>query len=171
MRVVFDHLTVPDRDGARPHDLSGVAEPGALTVLAGPNGAGKSTALLALLGIVTDGVTGTARVESAGEVLDRDDLWRRVSYLPQRPVLDPASVSDTSGLSLGQRQRVAFARELERDAALMVCDEPTAHLDEENAQVMIDQLRRRAADGVTVVAASHDPLLIAAADRVIEVNA
>ncbi|APT88656.1 ABC transporter permease [Corynebacterium frankenforstense DSM 45800] len=171
VRVVFAHLTVPDRDGARPHDLSGVAEPGALTVLAGPNGAGKSTALLALLGIVTDGVTGTAHVESGGEVLDRDELWRRVSYLPQRPVLDPASVGDTSGLSLGQRQRVAFARELERDAALMVCDEPTAHLDEENALVMIDQLRRRAADGVTVVAASHDPLLIAAADRVIEVNA
>ncbi|WP_448853643.1 ABC transporter ATP-binding protein/permease [Corynebacterium frankenforstense] len=171
VRVVFEHLTVPDRDGARPRDLSGTAEPGALTVLAGPNGAGKSTALLALLGIVTDGVTGAARVESAGEVLDRDELWRQVSYLPQRPVLDPASVGDTSGLSLGQRQRVAFARELERDAALMVCDEPTAHLDEENAQVMIDQLRARAAAGVTVIAASHDPLLIAAADRVIEVTA
>ncbi len=83
----------------------------------------------------------------------------------------PASVGDTSGLSLGQRQRVAFARELERDAKLMVCDEPTAHLDAENAQVMIDQLRGRAAAGVTVIAASHDPLLIAAADRVIEVGA
>lgn len=171
VRVVFEHLTVPDRDGARPRDLSGTAEPGALTVLAGPNGAGKSTALLRLLGIVTDGVTGAARVEAAGEVLDRDELWRQVSYLPQRPVLDPASVGDTSGLSLGQRQRVAFARELERDAKLMVCDEPTAHLDAENAQVMIDQLRGRAAAGVTVIAASHDPLLIAAADRVIEVGA
>lgn len=171
VRVVFEHLTVPDRDGARPRDLSGTAEPGALTVLAGPNGAGKSTALLGLLGIVTDGVTGAARVEAAGEVLDRDELWRQVSYLPQRPVLDPASVGDTSGLSLGQRQRVAFARELERDAKLMVCDEPTAHLDAENAQVMIDQLRGRAAAGVTVIAASHDPLLIAAADRVIEVGA
>lgn len=171
VRVVFEHLTVPDRDGARPRDLSGTAEPGALTVLAGPNGAGKSTALLGLLGIVTDGVTGAARVEAAGEVLDRDELWRQVSYLPQRPVLDPASVGDTSGLSLGQRQRVAFVRELERDAKLMVCDEPTAHLDAENAQVMIDQLRGRAAAGVTVIAASHDPLLIAAADRVIEVGA
>ncbi|WP_414121541.1 ABC transporter ATP-binding protein/permease [Corynebacterium nuruki] len=170
VRVVFDRLSVDGRDGARPRDVTGTADPGALTVLTGANGSGKSTALLALLGIVTDGVHGTAVCLDRSGVLTGRELWDRTSYLPQRPVLDAASVGDTSGLSLGQRQRVAVADELESGRELVVLDEPTAHLDAANARLMVDRLRRCARAGATVVAASHDPLLTAAADRVIAVG-
>jgi ATP-binding cassette subfamily C protein CydD len=170
VRVVFDRLSVDGRDGARPRDVTGTADPGALTVLTGANGSGKSTALLALLGIVTDGVHGTAVCLDRSGVLTGRELWDRTSYLPQRPVLDAASVGDTSGLSLGQRQRVAVADELESGRELVVLDEPTAHLDAANARLMVDRLCRCARAGATVVAASHDPLLTAAADRVIAVG-
>ncbi|MFC3850326.1 ABC transporter ATP-binding protein/permease [Corynebacterium hansenii] len=169
IRVTFDRLTAAGRDGDRPRDLSGVAEPGAITVLAGGNGSGKSTALLALLGIVVDGVTGTAAAVGPDGPLVGEDLWRRTSYVPQRPVLDAALVGDASGLSLGERQRVAVGAELLRGRELLVLDEPTAHLDEGNAAEMMALLRRRADEGATVLLASHDPVALAAADVVVEV--
>lgn len=168
--VEFDRLSVAGRDGLTPHDLSATARPGELTVLAGPNGSGKSTALLALLGIVTDGVEGHAAVTAHGRELSGTDLWAQTAYLPQRPVLDPTSIGDFAELSLGQRQRVAMRRELARDRWLIVCDEPTAHLDQERAQDLIDELRAQAHAGKTVLIASHDPLVLAAADNVVEVS-
>lgn len=170
IRVIFDGLTASGRDGDRPRDLTGVAEPGAVTVLAGENGSGKSTALLALLGIVTDGVTGSAVAVAPEGAIAGEDLWRRTSYVPQRPVLDAALVGDASGLSLGERQRVAVGAELLRGRELLILDEPTAHLDEANAAEMLALLRDRANAGATVLVASHDPLVLAAADAVIEVT-
>ena len=169
IRVIFDHLTASGRDGDRPRDLCGTAEPGAVTVLAGDNGSGKSTALLVLLGIVAEGVTGSATAVGPNGALTGDDLWARTSYVPQRPVLDAALVGDAAGLSLGEKQRVAVAAELMRDRELLILDEPTAHLDEDNAAEMMSLLRERAAAGATVLVASHDPLVLAAADVVVEV--
>ncbi|APT91279.1 ABC transporter permease [Corynebacterium sphenisci DSM 44792] len=170
IRVEFHRLTARGRDGARPRDLCGVAEPGAVTVLAGPNGSGKSTALLALLGIAVDGVTGVARAVAAEGELRGAALWARTSYLPQRPALTPALVGDASGLSLGQRQRAAVAAELARGRELLLLDEPTAHLDQANAARMLTRLRAEADRGATVLIASHDPLVLAAADHVVEVG-
>ena len=96
-------------------------------------------------------------------------MWQRTAYLPQRPVLDEAAIGDTSQLSLGQRQRRAFAEQVP-GKQLLILDEPTAHLDSANADLMIGKLRAAAEGGATVLAASHDPLLIAAADRVIDVR-
>lgn len=169
VRVTFDHLTAAGRDGDRPRDLSGTAEPGAITVLAGDNGSGKSTALLALLGIVTDGVTGSATAVGPDGPLAGGELWARTSYVPQRPVLDAALVGDAAGLSLGEKQRVAVAAELMRGRELLILDEPTAHLDEANAAEMMSLLRERAGAGATVLVASHDPLVLAAADAIVEV--
>ncbi|UBI02014.1 ABC transporter ATP-binding protein/permease [Corynebacterium freneyi] len=169
IRVIFDHLTASGRDGDRPGDLCGTAEPGAITVLAGDNGSGKSTALLVLLGIVAEGVTGSATAVGPNGALTGDDLWARTSYVPQRPVLDAALVGDAAGLSLGEKQRVAVVAELMRDRELILLDEPTAHLDEANAAEMMSLLRERATAGATVLVASHDPLVLAAADVVVEV--
>lgn len=170
IHVTFDGFRAEGRDGLRPRDVTGVARPGAITVLAGPNGSGKSTALLAALGIVTDGVGGVAAASSADGELTGTTLWRRTSYIPQRPVLDAALVSDASEMSLGERQRVAVGAELVRGRELLVLDEPTAHLDEGNAREMLALLRDRADRGATVLLASHDPLILAAADHVIEVR-
>src|SRR5699024_10594531 len=123
VRVVFDQLTATGRDGDRPDRLTGVAEPGQLTVLWGPNGSGKTTALLAVLGIATDGVSGRAEVLTPGGPVAGPALWKHCAYLPQRPVLDPTSIRDEAALSLGQRQLVAFNRALERSPRLLLLDE------------------------------------------------
>jgi ATP-binding cassette subfamily C protein CydD len=74
------------------------------------------------------------------------------------------------GLSAGQRQRVALARALVRDAALVVLDEPTAHLDAETEQAVhrtIERLRER---GAAVLVVAHRPALVALADRTVSVQ-
>ncbi|WP_297453689.1 ABC transporter transmembrane domain-containing protein [uncultured Corynebacterium sp.] len=169
--VVFERLSAPGRDGVRPSELSAVARPGAITVLAGPNGVGKTTALLAVAGIVHEGLEGSVTIRDGKRILRGQDLLQRIAWLPQRPVLDAAAVGDNSRRSLGQRQREALRRELADDTRdLVLLDEPTAHLDADSAQSVIRILRTRARRGATVIATSHDPLLIAAADDVVEVQ-
>ncbi len=51
-RIEFEGVDVRSRRGLAPHGLTGILEPGAVTVLTGPNGSGKSTAVQALLGLV-----------------------------------------------------------------------------------------------------------------------
>jgi ABC-type lipoprotein export system ATPase subunit len=66
-----------------------------------------------------------------------------------------------SRLSLGERQRVAVARALAARPALLLADEPTARLDEENARAvgaLFVQLARET--GTAIVCATHDPALI-----------
>ncbi|KXF56944.1 ABC transporter ATP-binding protein [Rhodococcus sp. SC4] len=79
--------------------------------------------------------------------------------------------SGGTGLSLGQRQRLALTRVLATRRPVLVLDEPTAHLDDASERTVLDSLRSLAAAGRTVVVVGHRPTLLAAADRVIEVSA
>jgi len=73
-----------------------------------------------------------------------------------------------SRLSAGERQRVAVARALAVQAELLLIDEPTARLDEENAKIVAHLLERVAhRRGLAVVCATHDPVLIEAADEIV----
>lgn len=65
-----------------------------------------------------------------------------------------------SRLSSGEQARVAIARAFVARPALLLVDEPTARLDQENALTLALLLRRLAESGVTVVCATHDPLVI-----------
>lgn len=58
-------------------------------------------------------------------------------------------------LSAGQRQRLALARAFHRPAPVVVLDEPTAHLDVDNAQAMRAAVNRLSADR-TVLVISHE---------------
>jgi len=73
-----------------------------------------------------------------------------------------------SKLSAGERQRLAVARALAAGTELLLMDEPTARLDEDNARAVAGLLRRAArAHGLAVVCATHDPVLIEAADAIL----
>lgn len=75
------------------------------------------------------------------------------------------------GLSLGQRQRLALTRALVADAALVVLDEPTAHLDSDGERVVLAAVAALREAGTTVVLVAHRPALLAVADEVVPVQA
>lgn len=72
----------------------------------------------------------------------------------------------------GERQRIAVARALSNDPAVLLADEPTASLDPRAAEALTDDLIKLVrSDGRTLIAASHDPLFHERADRVIDIVA
>jgi len=74
-------------------------------------------------------------------------------------------------LSGGEKQRVAIARALAKRPQLLYADEPTSALDSVSGQTVIDILHRAARlHGTMVLCASHDPRLIAHADRVLRME-
>ena len=74
-------------------------------------------------------------------------------------------------LSGGQQQRVAIARALANRPPVLIADEPTAQLDSVNARQIMKLLRAVAdAEGVSVLVATHDQEVLAAADRVLRIS-
>ncbi|MGB9377517.1 MAG: ATP-binding cassette domain-containing protein [Mycobacteriales bacterium] len=84
--------------------------------------------------------------------------------------LDELRGRPVRALSGGERQRVAMARALSVRAALVLADEPTAHLDEAHAELLSNALVRAAERGTAILAASHDPVLVGAADHVVQLS-
>ena len=91
----------------------------------------------------------------------------RVGLLPvlRRGGGDPLEVRVDS-LSVGERQRVALARLICRDAALFLLDEPDANLDRAGI-VLVAELLRELAGRAMVAFAAHTPELLAVANRVV----
>ena len=74
-------------------------------------------------------------------------------------------------LSGGQRQRVAIARAMAGEPKLVIADEPTANLDSETGNRILDLLAEiNASTGCTFVFSTHDPALMARAGRVIHIR-
>ena len=103
------------------------------------------------------GVSRAAATERADEVIDAlflDELARRA----------PGETS------LGQRQRTALARAIAVEPKLLLADEPTSHQDAASARRVVDVLRLRAEVGGGVLVTTHDEMVVAAADRVIDLD-
>ena len=73
-----------------------------------------------------------------------------------------------SQLSGGEQQRVAIARALINHPKIILADEPTGNLDEENERIVIDLIRELHAAGHTILMVTHDASIAQLADRRIE---
>ncbi len=173
LRLTGLSVATPAGKRLAPHALSLTAKPGEVTALVGPNGDGKSTALMAAAGLLAPSA-GTVRAGGAvlatadgGEGVDGASWSSQVAWVPQRPDLGPRGRQ----LSLGQRQRVALGRAFESGRPWVLLDEPTAHLDARAREGVISRMRAAAAAGAVVLVATHDPAVIAAADRTARVVA
>lgn len=74
-------------------------------------------------------------------------------------------------LSAGQRQRIALARALYGQPALVILDEPTTHLDDAGERLVINAVAELKKHGATVVIISRQASLIHYADRIIMLDA
>lgn len=100
------------------------------------------------------------------EEIDDDRLHDVAARLSIDALLDRLP----SEISFGEQQRAAIARALAGDPALAILDEPTGHQDEARTLLVVDALRAARDRGSCILAASHDPTVIDAADRVIELR-
>jgi ATP-binding cassette subfamily C protein CydCD len=107
----------------------------------------------------------TEEICGACSLAELDDV---VGKLPAG--LDTVLGDRGAGLSAGERQRVALARAFLRDAPLLLLDEPTANLDAQTEQEILEVVRRLS-DGRTVVLVAHRPALLDMADRVVALGA
>jgi putative ABC transport system ATP-binding protein len=73
-------------------------------------------------------------------------------------------------LSGGEQQRVAFCRAVLNDPPLVLADEPTGNLDEDNAAVILRALRERAEAGGAVIVVSHRPDIAELATSIVRIQ-
>jgi lipoprotein-releasing system ATP-binding protein len=98
-----------------------------------------------------------AQVDEAKSLLERVGLKDRMK-------------NRSTDLSGGQQQRVAIARALAGKKPLILADEPTGNLDQENGHEAFRLMREfNARDGVTFLLVTHDPDLANQTDRVISI--
>ncbi|HBL9840116.1 TPA: macrolide ABC transporter ATP-binding protein/permease [Salmonella enterica subsp. enterica serovar Dublin] len=103
------------------------------------------------------GIERKKRQARARELLLRLGLSDRVDYPP-------------SQLSGGQQQRVSIARALMNGGQVILADEPTGALDSHSGEEVMAILRQLRDRGHTVIIVTHDPLIAAQAERIIEIH-
>jgi putative ABC transport system ATP-binding protein len=105
----------------------------------------------------------TAKLDGAGraharKLLDRVGLGDRAASYPEQ-------------LSGGEQQRLAVARALVHDPALVLADEPTGNLDEDTAGAVLDLLDGLARETrKTVIMVTHSRDVVGAADRIMTMH-
>ena len=100
------------------------------------------------------GINKAERRERAKEALVKVGLEDRLKHYP-------------SQLSGGQQQRVAIARAVVNNPRVLLADEPTGNLDEENCRSIMQLLEELNKQGTTIIMVTHDVSLTEYATRVI----
>ena len=166
--------------------VSLILSAGAPTVLIGPNGSGKTTLLRVATGLLAptagrvtwDGLErvpahrnailfqrpAMLRRSAAANIayalasvgVPRAERPRRIEELLALVRLEGFASRPARSLSGGEQQRLALARALARDPAVLFLDEPSASLDPAAAKSIEDVVRAVAANGVKVVMSTHD---------------
>ena len=100
------------------------------------------------------GVDKAAQEAKAQQLLERVGLGDRLHHKPCE-------------LSVGQQQRVALARMLANDPAVILADEPTGNLDPETSHQVISFFEDVNREGRTIVMVTHDPRAAERAKRIL----
>ena len=155
--------------------------------LIGRSGSGKTTLLHVLAGLV-EPVAGAVREEGSTAV-----VFQNANLIPQLTAIENVTFAASRAadgerlltlvgleakldhlpaeLSGGEAQRVAIARALAQEPDVLLCDEPTGHLDSETSARVLDLIEAlRAELGFALVVATHDPDVAARCDRIVEIN-
>jgi putative ABC transport system ATP-binding protein len=114
-------------------------------------------------------LTAEQHMTVAGRVRGRSDKneWfelLRVLGLGDRADHTPAQLSG------GEQQRLAFAAAVAGGPPLVLGDEPTAELDAQSGAVLMERVAELARTGIAFVIATHDPVVMRAADRILHLR-
>lgn len=165
--------------------------PGELVAVTGPSGSGKTSLLRVVLGV--DGARGgTITGPGAGRIAwvpqDPEHSFVAPTVLAEataspratdpdhaRALLSAAGLEHLEraspyALSGGEQRRLAVVAALAERPALLVLDEPTVGLDAHRFDALLGLLATARKDGCAVLAASHDPELVARADHVLDLT-
>jgi tungstate transport system ATP-binding protein len=184
--LIFDDLSVRARGVTILDRVTLTLEAGQPTLLIGPNGSGKTTLLRVAMGLlapsggrVTWGgrehaspdrrailfqrpamlrrsATGNIRYALSAVGVPRAERASRIDALLAEVGLTGLARRPARQLSGGEQQRLALARALALDPAVMFLDEPTASLDPAATKAIEDIVRNVTARGVKVVMSTHD---------------
>ena len=159
-------------------------EPGEIVAFLGPNGAGKTTTVDMLLGLTTPSAgtvevygetprraVATGRVsavlqtggllndftvlETVQAIASLHGRRDRVDDAVERAGLSAIAGRRVQACSAGEQQRLKFALALVPDPSLIILDEPTTGMDVATRQAFWETMRADAADGRTIVFATH----------------
>ena len=109
------------------------------------------------LPMIYGGVERRRRLERSRALLDRVGLGDKIDRRPTE-------------LSGGEAQRVAIARALATEPPLVLADEPTGSLDTATGEAIMQLFADLNARGTTILMTTHNPAIVAYADRVIEIK-
>jgi putative ABC transport system ATP-binding protein len=108
--------------------------------------------------LLIQGVSSGKALTRSREILEKVGLGPRWKERPNK-------------LSGGEQQRVAIARALVHEPPLVICDEPTAALDAQNGEIVLDLFRQvaRSPDRAVIIV-THDNRIFSYADRIARMN-
>jgi putative ABC transport system ATP-binding protein len=101
------------------------------------------------------GVSRAERRRRVTEALENVGMSHRTRHYPMQ-------------LSGGEQQRVAVARAVAGDPAILLADEPTGNLDSSNGEAVMNLMQQLHHDGATICMVTHDQRYAAQADRSVE---